>query len=92
MSSNASLHANQVYNLTIEAFKKLRQGVYRNDIEGGVQEEYKPKLRAKFSNNARRVLKYLRDHGADYLKAIKRQHLPAHDISVKGLEALLQEA
>ena len=71
MSSNARLHANQVYNSTVEAFKKLRQGVYRRDIEGGVQEEYRPKLRAKFSNNAGRVLEYLRNKGADYLKNIK---------------------
>ncbi len=92
MSSNARSHANQVYNSTVEAFKKLRSSVYRRDNEVGVQGEYRPKLRAKFSNNARRVLEYLRNHGNDYLKAIKKRHLPAHDISVKGLEALLQEA
>lgn len=92
MSSNARLHANQVYNSTAEAFKKLRQGVYRGDIEGGVQEGYMPRLRAKFSDNSRRILGYLRNRGAGYLRAIKRQHLPVHDLSVKGLEALLQEA
>lgn len=92
IAGNARSHANQVYNSTVEAFKKLRQGIYRSGIKEGVQKAYSPNLRAKFSGNARRVLEYLRNDGTGYLRAIKRQHLPAHDISVKGLEALLQEA
>lgn len=98
ISSSAKSHTNQVYNSTAEAFKKLRQGVYRKDIEAGGQEDYRPNLRAKFRSNAERVLEYLRNlknRGFDYLNKIIRQHLPAQDLSVKGfkgLEALLQEA
>jgi len=92
ISSNDRLHAIQVYNSTVEAFKRLRQSVYRSNIDNKVQQEYKPKLRTKIGGNAKRVLEYLRNNGTDYLKEIKMRHLPVQDLSVKGLEALLQEA
>lgn len=92
ISNNARSRANRVYNSTVEAFKKLRQGVYRRDIGEGAHDGYIPNLRAKFSGNLKRVLDYSRKRGTGYLRAIKRLHLPAQDISVKGLEALLQEA
>ena len=91
ISNNARSRANQVYNSTVEAFKKLRQGVYKRDIVEGMGEGYRPNLRARFSDNLKRVLDYSRNQGADYLKNIKRQHLSVQDLSVRGLEALLQE-
>ena len=92
ISGNTRSHANQVYNSTVEAFKKLRQGTYAKDVEGRVQDGYKPNLRTKVRDNAKRVLVYVRNNWTGYLGKIKKQHLPVQDLSIKGLEALLQEA
>lgn len=92
VSGNAKSRANRIYNSTVEAFKKLRQGIYKIDIGEKAQDGYRPGFRKKFSGDLGRALEYLRANGFAYLRDIKKRHLSSQDIGVKGLELLLQES